>query len=143
VNSISPVWSSGSDGHTPLLVAARDGNTEAVAALLASGADQTLSDEYMHAVPAHKAAYNGHTDVLKLLAAAPGFEEVLNLQGPVNGYSPLHDAVWHGHVGCVQILVAAGARTDLVGHDGKTPSDLAIDYGYPDCLALLAQAVSQ
>ena len=41
VDAVSPMLSSGSDGHTPLLVAARDGNADAVAALLAAGADQT------------------------------------------------------------------------------------------------------
>lgn len=137
VNTISPVMSSGNDGHTPLLVAARDGNTDAVAALLAVGADQTLTDEYMHAVPAHKAAYNGHADVLRLLSEAPGFDRVIDAQGPLNGYTPLHDAVWHGHAACAQVLIEAGARIDLTGHDGKTVADLAREYGYQECLSLL------
>jgi ankyrin repeat protein len=137
VNTVSPVLSSGSDGHTPLLVAARDGNVDAVAELLAAGADQTLADEYMRSVAAHKAAYRGHAEVLALLVQAPGFDRVINAQGPFNGYTPLHDAVWHGDASCVRILVEAGARMDLTGHDGKTPADLAREYGYDDCLALL------
>jgi uncharacterized protein len=112
-----------------------------VAALLAAGADQTLTDEYMHAVPAHKATYGGHAEVLQLLANAPGFDVVINAQGPFNGYTPLHDAVWHGHTACVRVLVDAGARLDLKGLDGKTPADLAQEYGYDDCLALLQKAL--
>jgi uncharacterized protein len=141
VDTVSPVFSSATDGRTPLSVAARDGNVGAVAALLAAGADQTLTDEYMHAVPAHKAAYTGHAEVLQLLANAPHFDVVINAQGPFNGYTPLHDAVWHGHTACVRVLVDAGARLDLKGHDGKTPADLAREYGYDDCLAILQTAL--
>jgi ankyrin repeat protein len=140
VDTVSPVFSSADDGRTPLLVAAHDGNAGAVAALLAAGADQTLADAYMHAVPAHKAAYSGHAEVLRLLANAPRFDVVINAQGPFNGYTPLHDAVWHGHTACVRVLVDAGAQLDLKGHDGKTPADLAQAYGYHDCLALLRTA---
>lgn len=137
-DTVSPVTSSGSDGHTPLLVAARDGNVDAVAALLAAGADQTVVDHYMAAVPAHKAAYGGHADVVRLLVDAPGFEQVKNVQGPYNGYTPLHDAVWHGHRGAAEVLLGAGVRTDLAGFDGRTPIDLAREYGYHDLVELLA-----
>lgn len=140
VDSVSPVLSSGSDGHTPLLVAARDGNTDAVAALLAAGADQTVADHYMAAVPAHKAAYGGHADVLRLLADAPGFDSIKDAQGPYNGYPPLHDAVWHGHLAAAQVLVNAGARTDLAGLDGKTPTDLAREHSYHELVDLLLHA---
>jgi uncharacterized protein len=142
VDTISPVFSSGDDGRTPLLVAARDGNVSAVAALLAAGADQTLTDMYMHAVPAHKAAYSGHAEVLQLLANAPRFDLVINDQGPFNGYTPLHDAVWHGHTDCVRVLLDAGARLDLRGHDNKTPADLAREYGYDEILDLLQKALT-
>lgn len=139
VDTVSPVTSSGSDGHTPLLVAARDGDVRAVAALLAAGADQTLVDHYMAAVPAHKAAYNGHAAVLRLLADAPGFDAVKDAQGPFNGYTPLHDAAWHGHLAAAEVLVAAGARTDLRGFDGRTPLDLARLHRYPELVDLLVR----
>ncbi|HZD14518.1 MAG TPA: ankyrin repeat domain-containing protein, partial [Pseudonocardiaceae bacterium] len=136
-DTVSPVMSSGSDGHTPLLVAARDGAVRAVAALLAAGADQTRTDHYMAAVAAHKAAYGGHAGVLRLLAAAPGFERVRDARGPFNGYTPLHDAAWHGHSEAALVLLGAGARTDVTGLDGRTPAELARDNGYPDLADLL------
>jgi len=142
VDTVSPVLSSGSDGHTPLLVAARDGDTEAVAALLAAGADQTAVDHYMAAVPAHKAAYGGHAGVLRLLAGAPGFDSIKNAQGPYNGYTPLHDAVWHGHFAAAEVLVHAGVRTDLTGLDGRTAADLARQHGYQEIVDLLQTAPS-
>jgi ankyrin repeat protein len=37
----------------------------------------------------------------------------------------LHDAVSQGHADVVEILVKAGARLDIIGHDGKTALDLA------------------
>ncbi|CAA9406987.1 MAG: hypothetical protein AVDCRST_MAG66-1798, partial [uncultured Pseudonocardia sp.] len=130
VDTRSPSTGAGHDGHTALLVAARDGNADAVAALLAAGADQTLTDGYMDAVAAHKAAYGGHADVLRLLVAAPGFAAVRDARGPYNGYTPLHDAAWHGHAEAAEVLLAAGARTDLTGLDGRTPSALARDNGH-------------
>lgn len=130
IDDRSPATGSGTDGHTALLVAARDGNIGAVAALLAAGADQTVTDGYMGAVPAHKAAYGGHTEVLRLLAAAPRFAAVRDAQGPYNGYTPLHDAAWHGHRGAAEVLLAEGARTDLTGLDGRTAAELADDNGY-------------
>ncbi|GAA5524012.1 hypothetical protein Maes01_00564 [Microbulbifer aestuariivivens] len=130
--------SDGNDGHTALLVAARDGLPLAVNALLARGADQTLTDYYMKAVPLHKAAYNGHAGVVRALVSAPGAETVLNAQGPNNGYSPLHDATWHGHAEVVRALLAAGADPGLRGFDGRRPLDLARAYHYPAIVDLLS-----
>lgn len=48
-----------------------------------------------------------------------------NFQGATNGYMPLHDSLWHGCENCARILIELRARLDLVGHDGKTPADLA------------------
>ncbi|OGA47527.1 MAG: hypothetical protein A3F74_00135 [Betaproteobacteria bacterium RIFCSPLOWO2_12_FULL_62_58] len=111
------------DGHTPLIVAARDGFTGIVKALIAAGADVNAVEPTFGAVPLHKAAYNGHADILEILAAQPGIE--LNALGPSNGYTPLHDAIWLGYPDCAEVLVCAGARLDIEGHDGKTPLLLA------------------
>lgn len=136
-NTTAPVYSSGSDAHSPLLVAARDGLADAVAALLDAGADQTATDTYMHAVAVHKAGFMGHADVLRALVAAPRFDQVADAQGPYNGYTPLHDATWHGNTDAVRVLLGAGVRTDLVAWDGKTALDLAREYHYGDIVELL------
>jgi ankyrin repeat protein len=137
VNTVSPVMGSGRDGHTPLHVAALDGHAEIVRLLLEAGADQTIEDHYMRAVPAHKAASFGHAGALRALTAHSSFGLVADAQGPFNGYTPLHDAVWHGHTEATAVLLAAGVRTDIAGHDGRTPLDLARDSGYDDIVALL------
>lgn len=140
VDETAPNTCSGHDGHTPLHIAARDGHAALARLLLEVGADQSRQDSYMPAVPAHKAAYFGHADVLRVLCAHPSFAAVANAQGPFNGYTPLHDAVWHGHLEATRVLLSAGVRTDLAGHDGRTPVELAADNGYADLVAVLQRA---
>jgi ankyrin repeat protein/ketosteroid isomerase-like protein len=113
------------DAHTPLLVASRDGHTDIARLLLEAGADVNATEPTFGAVPLHKSVYNGHVELTRLISAWPGVS--LNFQGATNGYTPLHDALWHGYEECSRILLAAGASVDLVGHDGKTPLDLAIE----------------
>ncbi len=111
------------DGHTPLIVASRDGPTEIVRLLVEAGADVNAVEPTFGAVPLHKAAYNGRAEILAILATQPGVD--LNVPGPSNGYTPLHDAIWLGYPDCAEVLVKAGSRLDLEGHDGKTPLMLA------------------
>ncbi|MYV40964.1 hypothetical protein GT030_19345 [Streptomyces sp. SID1328] len=125
-----PVVNGFNDAHTALLVAARDGHTEMVRVLLAGGADVNATEPTFGAVPLHKAVYNGHADITRLLVEADGVD--LDFQGATNGYTPLHDALWHGYEDCADVLIEAGARLDLVGHDGKTPRDIAVDSFGPD-----------
>ena len=136
LNHTSTVSCSGSDGHTAILVAARDGLVKTAIELIKKGADQTVPDYYMKAIPLHKAAYNGNAEIIRILANAPGFHTVLDAQGPNNGYTPLHDAVWHGHVEAAEVLIKAGARKDLRGFDGKTPLELAKEYKYQKIIDL-------
>jgi ankyrin repeat protein len=113
------------DAHTALLVAAREGHTALVEALIAAGADVNAVEPVFGAVPLHKATYNGRADITRILAGSAGID--LDYQGASNGYTPLHDALWHGFADCAEILLDAGARTDIVAYDGKLPLDLAIE----------------
>lgn len=140
VNELSPMRGGPNDGHTPLLVAAREGHTEIVRELLKAGADPRRVDGLIKATPGHKAGYRGHPEIARLLTQY-GLE--IDAQGPYNGYTALHDAVWHGHTETVKAFLAAGARIDLRGHDGRTPLDMAVEDGYPDCAALLAAAAAE
>jgi ankyrin repeat protein len=113
------------DGHTPLLIASRDGRTEIVSELIARGADVNATEPVFGAVPLHKATYHGYLEITKRLAGAPQVN--LDFQGPSNGYTPLHDALWHGYPDCALALINAGARLDLVAYDGKLPVDIAME----------------
>jgi ankyrin repeat protein len=120
-----PVIGSFDDGHTALLIASRDGPIEIVQELIAAGADVNAIEPVFGAVPLHKATYNGHLEITRILAAAPHVN--LDYQGPSNGYTPLHDALWHGFAECADVLIDARARTDIVAYDGKLPVDLAVE----------------
>ena len=124
VNAVHPHINSFLDGHTPLIVAARDGRTELIDPLLKAGAEVDREDWVFKGHPIHKATYNGNPEILRKLIAHPGID--LDVQGPINGYTPLHDALWHAYEECAMILVEVGARLDLRGHDGKTALDVAL-----------------
>ncbi len=113
------------DFHTPLLVACRDGHIAIVAELLKAGADVNAVEPTFGAVPLHKAVYNGHAEITKMLVDHSGIN--LDFQGCTNGYTALHDSLWHGYEECATILIEAGARLDLKGHNGKLPIEIAMD----------------
>jgi uncharacterized protein len=130
VDQRAPMLGGFNDAHTPLLVATRDGHAEIVAELLRAGADVNALEPTFLAVPLHKAVYNGHVEITRLLVSQPGIR--LDVQGATNGYTALHDALWHGFAECAEILLQAGARVDLLGHDGTRPLDLALVALGPD-----------
>lgn len=125
IDEVFPIVNGFNDGHTPLLVASRDGHTEIARLLLEAGANVNATEPTFGAVPLHKAVYNGHVELTRMIAAWPGVN--LDFQGATNGYTPLHDALWHGYEECARAVIDAGARLDLMGHDGKTPLDLAVE----------------
>jgi len=113
------------DGHTPLLIASLRGHVDIVRELIERGADVNAIEPVFGAVPLHKATYNGHTEITRLLVKAKGVN--LDYQGPANGYTPLHDALWHAYPDSAQPLIDAGARLDIVAYDGKLPVDIAVE----------------
>jgi ankyrin repeat protein len=128
VNTVYPHVNTFSDGHTPLLVAARDNHAEIVRELLNAGAKVRVVDWVFKGSPIHKATYNGRPEILRMILDQPDVD--IDVQGPINGYTPLHDALWHGYTECAEMLLDVGCRLDLKGHDGKTPLQVAIDvYG--------------
>ncbi|BDD06908.1 ankyrin repeat domain-containing protein [Aureibacter tunicatorum] len=136
VNIRIPNGDKGYDFHTPLLVSALRGNKPLFVELLGNGADISLTGEYMKANVAHKAGYQGHADIMKIIVKDPDFYKIANAQGPTNGYTPLHDAIWHGHTRTAKILLDAGVDTSLVAWDGLTPLELAKKYNYSEIIEL-------
>lgn len=123
-----PVTGSFDDGYTPLLVACREGRADIVRDLLVAGADARAEDATFRGAPPHKATYMGHAEVAEVLIASGKID--IDIQGPINGYTPLHDALWHGNTECARKFLEAGCRLDLRGHDGRTCLDLALEtYG--------------
>lgn len=130
INTVYPHVNTFSDGHTPLLVAARDNHAEIVGELLKAGAEVRVVDWVFKGSPIHKATYNGRPEILRMILDHPDVD--IDVQGPINGYTPIHDALWHGYTQCAEMLLDAGCRLDLKGHDGKTPLQVAVDVYGPD-----------
>ncbi|MDG4548853.1 MAG: ankyrin repeat domain-containing protein [Candidatus Contendobacter sp.] len=121
-------------GDVPLIMAAYQGHTEIVQALLEAGADVTAVDPGMKATALHAAAYAGRTGAARLLIAH-GID--IDKQGPYNGYTALHDAIWQNHIETAKVIIEAGADLTLKSHDGQTPLEFARAKKQKELIALL------
>ncbi|MGI8638783.1 MAG: ankyrin repeat domain-containing protein, partial [Pyrinomonadaceae bacterium] len=141
VDEKAPMIGNEWDGYTPLHAAAVLGYAAIVHELLAAGANPRIVDGLMHATPGHKAGYNGHAETARALVENDNLE--LDAQGAYNGLTALHDAVWHGHTETVRVYLEAGARTDLRSATGKTPLELAEQYGYEEIAAMIRAKMNE
>ncbi len=147
--------------------AARDGDIEAVRRLLASGADVNMEDKNGF-TPLHAAAFQGHTECVRLLLAAPGID--VNQENE-NGWTPLVMAVHNGHTECLKLLLSApgidvnttespltyaaynnrtecmrillkvpGIDVNKANPQGGTPLHAAAYQGHTECVRLLLNA---
>ena len=134
VETVYPHVNTFSDGHTPLIVACRDNHPEIVELLLKAGAEVDAFDWVFKGYTIHKATYNGRPDILKMLLDSKKMtKKVINVQGHINGYTPLVDALWHGFEDCSNILLD-DPRCELgfKGHDGKDEYDVALQVFGPE-----------
>jgi ankyrin repeat protein len=131
------------DSHWTLLMhavyqAARDASrTKMVGLLIEKGADVNLNPQGY--TPLHVAVNNGEektsAQVLDLLlrnGANPNLEMPPGAADAVPLASPLHDAAREGKIRLAKLLVKGGARTDLKGPGGKTPSEIAQEHGHKE-----------
>lgn len=120
-------------GTTPLVIAAREGQVEAVRALLKAGAEPDGRNGGM--TPLAAAALRGHASVVRVLLRAGAQPDAVGL----NGQSPLISALQMGHTDTVRLLLQAGANTRVTDRAGDNPLVMAINQGRADLLALLLQ----
>jgi len=127
IEAVYPHVNTFSDGHNPLIIAARDNHLDIVRLLIDAGADVDVFDWVFKGYPLHKATYNGRPDVLREILKSPKInKDVVNVKGQINGYTPLIDALWHGFEECAQILLDHPMCTlGHVAHDGKNEYDVA------------------
>ncbi len=86
--------------------AARDGDKELLALLIAAGADVNAAAN-SGSTPLWYAAYNGHSECVRLLLAAPGID--VNKADNYGG-TPLEAAESTGHTECARLIRAAGGK---------------------------------
>ena len=117
--------------------AARDGDKELLALLIAAGADVNKANEDGE-TPLYRAIWDGHSECVKLLLAAPGID--VN-KADKDGRTPLYRAACDGHTECVRLLLAApGIDVNKADKYGNTPLIWASFYGHSECVRLLLAA---
>ncbi|HUK22258.1 MAG TPA: ankyrin repeat domain-containing protein [Gemmatimonadales bacterium] len=122
------------DGFYPLGLAAFFAQPEAVALLLARGADVLqVARNPMRLQPLHAAAAGRSMAVVRMLVEAGA---------PVNakqqaGFAPLHEAVTRNNAELVRYLLDHGADPRLQNDAGTSPIGLAAEKGFLEILKLL------
>jgi ankyrin repeat protein len=116
-----------SDGFTGLGLACFFGHLDLVRCLLDQGANPNIaSNNALRVAPLHSAIAANSPAIVELLlsrGAQPNVEEA-------SGYTPLHNAAGPGNRQIIDLLLAAGADATRAAKDGKTPPDVARQYGH-------------
>ncbi len=149
------------------LFAAHEGNIETVRQALEAGVDVNSANSEEKLTPLHMAAYNGHTDVAKLLlergaeidardhegktplthACTGPFKETvkllvdsgadINAQEATEGFTPLMMAAGLGEVDVVKVLLEHKADPSIRDNDGDRAIDHARNSGHGLIVKLL------
>lgn len=119
------------DRITPLSLAASEGHTETVVALLTHNADVNLGDMNQYS-PLHSAACHGHEDVVELL-----LERGAHLVADVLGWTPLHYATRFNHRQVVALLLCEGEDQNATKYNGRISLHLAAPLSRSDGAGLL------
>ena len=120
-------------GFTALLAAADQGHTEVCELLLASGCDpeERIPDTLDTAL--HKAAIEGHQQIVQLLVSQ---KATVNAKDSI-GFTPLHLACQEGHLACVVTLLQAGADAFQPNRDGVLPLHKAAQHNHFEVVKIL------
>ncbi|KAK8795962.1 hypothetical protein WA171_003928 [Blastocystis sp. BT1] len=108
------------------MVAAGDGNIDAVKRFLDSGVSPNAQDSSGYS-PLHAAASYGHIDILELLVNRGGDVMLKD----VDGDTPLH--VCEDRT-CAEFLLSHGAKYDCGNNEGKTPIWYAVEEDFADMI---------
>ena len=123
-------------GRTPLMFAARDGNTEAIRKLLKAGANIEARDNKPGGTALIVAAGNGQTEAIRvLLDAGADIEARDNV-----GWTALMWAAKNGQTGVIRELVKAGADIEARNNDGGTVLVAAVANGQLGAIRMLMKA---
>jgi uncharacterized protein len=125
-----------SDGSTPLLYAAYNGDVELTEKLLAAGADPNTPNAY-GAFPLAEAVQQGDVGVLRLLLEHDADPN----QGNLEGETALMLAARAGHLGAAELLIEHGADVNAKeGWGGQSPLMWAAAQSQVAMLKLLIDA---
>jgi hypothetical protein len=121
-------------GWSALHKAAAHGHTDCIKFLVAHGiqVDEFTPTGYC---PIHLAAMNGHTNCLQVLK---GFGSNISQQ-TIDQQTPLHLAASRGFIESCRWLISNRANLKAVDSNGRTPEDIAEEYGHKNCVKLIKE----
>lgn len=120
---------------TRLHQAAKDGDIDAILALLEAKAEVDATDKSQR-TPLHLAAKKGHNEAIKFLVKAHARVDTVD----EDEWTPLHFAASNGHTKTVLALLKARANLDAKTKDQLTPLHLAAENGHVDIAEALLKA---
>lgn len=124
------------DGWTPLHLAAYFGQSDAVEAIIAQGADPNAkSTNGLQNMALHSAVSNDHVNVATLLLMH-GAEVNIRQQ---EGWTPLHGAAHNGNAEMLNLLLSHGADATAQKDNGETPRETARAAGHSGIADVLAK----
>ncbi|XP_031721405.1 ankyrin repeat and SOCS box protein 15b isoform X3 [Anarrhichthys ocellatus] len=132
-----------SNGDTVLYDASGSGNLDCVELLLRHGASPNVAS-YACQLPIHRAAYEGHTLVLRTLIPITAKRAIR-----LSGQNPVHSAADGGQVECLELLLQNGYDVNALlgthisenyGDLRKTPLYFAVSNGDATCAEMLLAA---
>lgn len=126
------------DDTDALVMAAMQGNVEAVEVLLETGVDVNHKDS-IGVCPLHWAAFCGHSDVARRLLLAKADLHIKDREGR----TPLHVASYErseGQTEVLRTLIEAGSDLHAPDNAGWTPLHCAVSNGVLDAINLLINA---
>jgi ankyrin repeat protein len=122
-------------GYNTLHFAVDNNQTATATTLLGMGIDPQSSGEYGRTA-LHIAAYNGHTQSVRLLLT-----RTINIDAQTNDedgrQTALHNAAFQGHAAIAQLLMMAGANCQLRNAAGHTPLHEAVFSGNAEIVTLM------
>ena len=123
-----------------LLEAAKNGNIDAIRALIAEKVDLNARDEEGYTA-LHLAAYNGHVEAVRALVKVAG-DEIIDIQNSKDRYyTPLHYASRMGHAEVVTALLELGANPMIADVSGRNPLHNAAENGCTEVARVLGKKV--
>jgi serine/threonine-protein phosphatase 6 regulatory ankyrin repeat subunit B len=121
-------------GAAPLYYAAWLGFRDLAEHLIAEHPEQVNARGWGEVTPMHAAAAEGHTNILSLLLDH-GVD--VDLQGGVNGATPLQRALWNGKLEAGQYLLHRGADINARNQDNWTALFCAVFEGHVEFARML------
>ncbi|XP_063717712.1 ankyrin repeat domain-containing protein 49-like [Symsagittifera roscoffensis] len=119
-----------------ILSAAKSGNKQVVENILDKNPNYVTAIDEDFYTPLHRASYNGHTEVMRVLLKHGADPNAPTL----DGWTPLHSACCWGKVEAASILLKAGSRVNARSYSNTTPLHTAANR--PDNRAVIELLLS-